>query len=160
MSKQKISKDFYKRLKKLLNVKNNEELSKKVNVSNATISRWYNKEYFDINLLYSIEELNNFNLNWLLTGEGEPYLDSYETDSPIKALNDNIHEYLKVNKEITEVLDQLDQNNYTIKMADEKIIKDQEEIKAMEHEITKLRAMIEEKETMINKLLGILAKTT
>lgn len=68
-----IVSDFIERLKKVNNIKTNIDLSNFVEVDNTTISQW--KKRNKIPKLHDIiNKCDNIDLNWLLTGEGNPIL--------------------------------------------------------------------------------------
>lgn len=58
-------------LKKLLGFRTDAELAQHLDINQTTLSAWKARDTFDIVRVYP--KISNINLNWLLTGEGDPY---------------------------------------------------------------------------------------
>ena len=84
---------FQERLIKIRGTKNRDEFASKIGVSPRTIQRWELEDALPKgDELIKISKEYGVNLNWLLTGDGSPYLTgdtATNTDGTIKVTRDN-----------------------------------------------------------------------
>jgi len=74
----KNSEKIIERLKKLLNLDNDTKLSKYLEINQSTLATWKKSDTFDIYRIHDKLLNKKININWLLTGEGYPYLDDIQ----------------------------------------------------------------------------------
>lgn len=69
-------KEILQRLKVITNANTDTELASMLGVNQSTISVWKMRNSIDYDLIFTKCNNNDINLHWLLTGEGEPYINS------------------------------------------------------------------------------------
>lgn len=151
----KFDKSFYNRLKIIAKVRTDSDLAKWLGITKGTLSVWIKNEDFNFNHFYDKKGNLSVNINWLITGEGEPYSTFVYAENETKnnVVKEAYAKYESVKSENTYLKDEL-------KKTETEIQKDNIETASNLLEIAKLKAVIEEKESTINKLFGLIAKNT
>ena len=67
------------RMKQVLNVKTDKELTKKLEMSYSTLDTWKNRDRIPEKRLLEFSLKYQVPMNWLLTGEGEMYKENVKT---------------------------------------------------------------------------------
>lgn len=117
------------RIKEAYNIKSNAKLASFLGIAPTTLSSWYSRCTFDLDLLY--EKCVGINLSWLLTGEGD-----------------------MIKNETTNQLNQSSDSGILLKLLEEKekkIEKLTEELRAMDRKVGSLEAKLENTATLGNR---------
>ena len=93
--------------------KNDVEFANFLGVSPQTISSWYQRNTFNLELIYA--KCVEINANWLLTGEGEMFLNfSEKSTNSFEKCIDKMTNYIemleKENKKLNKELEEMKQN--------------------------------------------------
>lgn len=116
------------RLKEKLNIKNDAELMRKLNLSSGVISNWKARNKIPFSEIFTICEENAFNINYIFYGTNEK--NSLKNDENLS----------KTQKEITEKIKKLDpiQQKFILNKIDNEILKNEEkEIELLKNNILK-----------------------
>jgi len=124
--------DILERVKKELNIKNDTELAKHLQLNLNTLYSWKNRNSFDINVIYTFCKEKGLNLAWVLTGEGSP-------------IGENVEEL----KNKLSILEE------ELKKTDISCLKDNKETARLEIEINSLRAKLDYANEIITKLISL-----
>lgn len=73
------------RIKSFYGLKGNADLARFLGVAPNTITNWYGRKTFDIDVIYT--KCVNININWLLTGEGNMYRAESEKEEKLPSVN-------------------------------------------------------------------------
>lgn len=115
------------RLKLELKIDNDTKLANYLGINQSTLATWKKNNSFDVYRVFN--KLQNININWLLTGEGEPYIENKE----------------KLKQRVNEL-------EQTIKNIDIGISKDNKEVASLDIEVIQLRNKLAYAEELIFKL--------
>ena len=116
------------RLKEKLNIKNDAELMRKLNLSSGVIPNWKARNKIPFSEIFTICEENAFNINYIFYGTNEE--NSLKNDENLS----------KTQKEITEKIKKLDpiQQKFILNKIDNEILKNEEkEIELLKNNILK-----------------------
>lgn len=125
------------RIKKAYTLKSNAKLASFLGIPPTTLSSWYSRNTFDLDLIY--EKCVEINLNWLLTGEGE-MLRSEEKPEHAQHIQSKLDDSILYN-----IVQSLQEEK---KEKEQKIEKLTEELRAMERKIGSLEAELRHAETL------------
>ena len=117
------------RIKEAYSIKSNAKLASFLGIAPTTLSSWYSRCTFDLDLLY--EKCVDINLSWLLTGEGD-----------------------MIKNETTNQLNQSSDSGILLKLLEEKEKKIEQltnELRAMERKVGSLEAKLENVATLGNR---------
>jgi hypothetical protein len=117
------------RIKKIYNLNTDTQLNELMKLKKHTIATWRFRNTIDFITLYNFCNENNLNINYILSGEGEPFLESID----------------KLKLRIKELEEELKKTNSIQK-------KDNTEIAILENEISILRNKLAFAEELILKL--------
>ncbi|HRP02926.1 MAG TPA: helix-turn-helix domain-containing protein [Candidatus Kapabacteria bacterium] len=83
--------EVLERLKKVLKIKTDTDLNDKLELNKNTISIWKHRNTLDYLALIAFCNNDNININYILTGDGEPYIENVESlKNKIKELEETI----------------------------------------------------------------------
>ncbi|MBE2189010.1 MAG: helix-turn-helix domain-containing protein [Candidatus Kapabacteria bacterium] len=64
--------EIFERLKDYYSIRTDTDLAKFFGINLSTLSAWKHRNTFDFEQIYTFCEENSINLQWVLTGDGEP----------------------------------------------------------------------------------------
>lgn len=89
-------------IKNHLGFKKQSEFANFLGIAPTTLSSWYARNTFDMNLVYS--KCSFLNTNWLLTGEGEMLIENEKTTSTENLIKENLKDRCKSLEESVRLL--------------------------------------------------------
>ena len=75
--------NIFERIFKYYGFKTNAEFLKKFNVKQTTFSAWKNRNSIPYDILYLVSQQENLSLHWLLTGQGDMYVNQSANNQTI-----------------------------------------------------------------------------
>ena len=91
-------------IKNHLGFKKQSEFANFLGIAPTTLSSWYARNTFDMNLVYS--KCSFLNTNWLLTGEGEMLIEKEKTTSTENLIKEDLKDRCKSLEESVRLLKQ------------------------------------------------------